>query len=151
GWPTSITAYQPPVTNQRSSSEDSIVTTCQFENGAVGIMAHSWGVRGASPLSFFAVHGSRGSVYCFNAGRFGLLNRHFPRPLIFPFRDWRGYEAMWRDFLRGLAGGNTERCLMTAEIGRRDLAFVEAACRSAEQSLDPTRSSARQSLAPPTR
>ena len=131
-FPRSITAYEPPATNQRKSQEDSMVVTCQFENGAVGVLTYSWGVRGALPLSFFSVHGSDASVYSYNAGRFGLLKGGFIRPLFFPFRDWRGYEAMWKDFLRGFASGNLGQCLMTGEIGRRDLAFVEAAYRGAK-------------------
>ena len=131
-FPRSITAYEPPATNQRKSQEDSMVVTCQFENGAVGVLTYSWGVRGALPLSFFSVHGSDASVYSYNAGRFGLRKGGFIRPLFFPFRDWRGYEAMWKDFLRGFASGNLGQCLMTGEIGRRDLAFVEAAYRGAK-------------------
>jgi predicted dehydrogenase len=134
GFPVSIHAYQPPATNQPKSQEDSMVVSCQFESGPVGLIAYSWGVRGALPLSFFSVHGSEGSVYSFNAGRFGFLKRRFLRPLLFSFRDWQGYEAMWQDFLRGLATGNPDQCLMTGETGRRDLAFVEAAYRSAKES-----------------
>jgi predicted dehydrogenase len=140
GFPVSIRAYQPPTTNQPNSQEDSIVITCQFENGAVGMIAYSWGIRGALPMSFFSVHGSTGSVYSFNAGRFSFLKRRFVRPLLFSFRDWQGYEAMWQDFLRGLITGNPDQCLVTGEIGRRDLAFVEAAYRSAKESLSPASS-----------
>jgi predicted dehydrogenase len=135
GFPVSITAYQPPSANQSSTQEDSMVVSCQFENGTVGLIAHSWDVAGAFPLSFFSAHGSSGSVYSFNAGRIGFLNRGFLRPLLFPFRDWRGYEAMWKDFLRGFASGHPERCLVTGEIGRRDLAFVESAYRSAKDAI----------------
>jgi len=141
GFPVSISAYQPPATNQPTSQEDSMIVSCQFESGAVGLIAYSWGVRGASPLSFFSVHGSEGSAYSFNAGRFGFMKRKSLRPLLFPFRDWRGYEAMWQDFLRGLATNNADRCLVTGEIGRRDLAFVEAAYRSANQPRALTQSS----------
>lgn len=131
--PISITAYQPPSTNQPTAQEDSIVISCQFENGAVGVLAYSWGVPGAFPTRFFAVHGSAGSIYCSNAGRFGLIKRRFFRPLLFSFRDWQGYEAMWKDFLVGLASNNPDRCLANGDVGRRDLAFVEAAYRSARQ------------------
>ncbi|HEY6112430.1 MAG TPA: Gfo/Idh/MocA family oxidoreductase [Chthoniobacterales bacterium] len=133
GFPVSITAYEPPPTNHLSTQEDSIVVSCQFENGAVGLIAYSGDVRGAFPLSFFSAHGSSGSVYSFNAGRIGFLNRRVPQPLFFPFRDWRGYEAMWKDFLQAFASGHPGRCLVTGEIGRRDLAFVEAAYRSAKR------------------
>ena len=133
GFPVSITAYEPPPTNQSSTQEDSMVVSCQFESGTVGLIAYSWDVGGAFPLSFFSAHGSSGSVYSFNAGRIGFLNRGLLRPLLFPFRDWRGYEAMWKDFLHGFASGHPERCLVTGEIGRRDLAFVEAAYRSAKR------------------
>ncbi len=133
GFPVSITAYEPPPTNQSSTQEDSMVVSCQFESGTVGLIAYSWDVGGAFPLSFFSAHGSNGSVYSFNAGRIGFLNRGLLRPLLFPFRDWRGYEAMWKDFLHGFASGHPERCLVTGEIGRRDLMFVEAAYRSAKR------------------
>jgi predicted dehydrogenase len=135
GFPVSITAYEPSPSNQPSAQENSMVVACQFENGAVGVIAYSRDVRGAFPLGFFSVHGSSGSVYAFNAGRLGFLNRGFLRPLLFPMRDWRGYEAMWKDFLRGFASGNLEQCLMTGQIGRRDLAFVEATYQSAKQSV----------------
>ncbi len=134
GAPVSITAYQPPVSNQSSPQEDSIVVTCQFENGAVGVLVYSWAVQGALPVSFFSVHGSKASVYSSNAGRFGLFKRRWIWPLLFPFHDWQGYEAMWRDFLLGFANGNPERCLANGDIGRRDLAFVEAAYQSLKRS-----------------
>lgn len=129
--PISITAYEPPTTNQSSPREDSIVITCQFQNGAVGSLIFSWGIRGSFPLSFFSAHGSAGSVYSFEAGRVGLMTRRFFRPMLFPFRDWRGFRAMWKDFLNGFASGHPDRCLTNGEIGRRDLAFVEAAYRNA--------------------
>ena len=129
--PLSISAYQAAITNRSSPQEDSIVVTCRFENGVVGVLVYSWGVEGAFPMSFFAVHGSAASVYSSNAGRFGLLKRRVFRPLLFrPFRDWQGYEAMWKDFLSGLANGDANRCLVNGDVGRRDLAFVEAAYRS---------------------
>lgn len=140
GAPVSITAYQPPTTNQSGSQEDSIVVTCQFESGAVGVLTYSWGVQGAFSRSFFSVHGSTGSVYSANAGRFGFLKRRSFRPLRFSFRDWQGYEAMWKDFLLGFANGNADRCLVNGEAGRRDLAFVEAAYQSARHPLSTPRS-----------
>jgi predicted dehydrogenase len=128
--PVSITAYEPPITNKPSPREDSIVVTCQFPNGAVGSLIFSWGIH-AFPLNFFSVHGSTGSAYSFEGGRFGLVTARFLRPMVFPFRDWRGFVAMWKDFLNGFASGNPDGCLTNGHIGRRDLAFVETAYRRA--------------------
>ena len=128
--PISITAYQPPITNQPSAQEDSIVITCQFQNGAVGILTCSWGVQGVFPIGTFAVHGSAGSIYSLNSGEVGLMNRRFFRPMFFSIRDRQGFQAMWQDFLHGFANSNPESCLMNGEIGRRDLAFIEQAYRS---------------------
>ena len=136
--PVSIAAYQPPTTNKPSPREDSMVITCQFQNGAVGSLIFSWGIPGF-PLNFFSAHGSAGSVYSFENGRIGLVTGRALRPILFPFRDWRGFVAMWKDFLSGFASGNPERCLTNGKIGRRDLAFVEAAYHSANSFLqDPT-------------
>jgi len=108
--------------------EDSLGVACRFPSGTVGMVAYSWGVRGAFPQGFFSIHGSEGSAYCSNGGRFGLISTGgVPRPLIFPLRDWQGFGAMWRDFNGSLVGGRPAETDGIA--GRRDLAVVEAIYR----------------------
>ena len=118
--------------------EDSLAITCRFASGELGVLAYSWGVRGAFPQGFFSIHGSRGSAYCSNGGRLGLLSTGgIPRPLIFPFRDWQGYVAMWRDFHDSLSSGRTPA--MDGVAGRRDIAVVETIYRQIAQSSAPGR------------
>jgi len=125
-----VSALKPPTTLDPCPGEDSMALQVQFENGAVGILTYSWGIPGSFPFKFISVHGSRGSIYVSNTGMIGFKNIRIPHPLILPFRDWRGYLAMWQEFLIILANGNQEHCLCTGEIGRRDLALIEYAYAS---------------------
>jgi predicted dehydrogenase len=113
----------------RCPGEDTVVVTCRLENGAVGVLTYSWDIEPAFPDRFIAVHGEEGSAYVENRGRFGVtfIGKRL-RPRFFPRRDREGFFAMWRDFLAELARGGES--LATGLMGRRDLAFVEAAYRS---------------------
>ena len=128
-----IQAMEPPRTLDPCPKEDSLAILCQFKNGAVGSLTYSWGIPGSFPIKFISVHGSKGSVYISNTGMFGLKTIQWPIPLKLPFRDWRGYLAMWQNFLYALANENMELCLCPAEIGRRDLEFVEKVYQSLPQ------------------
>ncbi len=127
GSATDICALEPPTTATNCPREDSIAVMCRLHNGAIGHLIYSWGISGALPLGCIAVHGAKGSVYVSNVGRIGLKWLHGPKPLLLPCRDWRGWRAMWQDFLLTLAGRQGHQSLAHGGIGRRDLAFVEAA------------------------
>jgi len=127
---TEIKAFEPPTTIENCPQEDSLALLCQFKNGIVGSLTYSWGIQGSFPLKFMAVHGSQGSIYVANSGMMGIRIKTIPYPIKLPIRDWRGYAAMWKNFLITLAHENKDVCLCPAEIGRRDLEFVERAYTS---------------------
>jgi predicted dehydrogenase len=115
--------------------EDTMVVTCALQNGAVGVLTYSWNIAPSFLDNFMAIHGEKGSAYVENSGRLGvkLMGRR-PQPKFFPRSDREGFVAMWQDFLSNLSPGNESRCLATGDMGRRDLAFVEAAYRSSRAS-----------------
>jgi predicted dehydrogenase len=115
--------------------EDTIVVTCALKNGAVGVLTYSWNIEPSFPDRFMAIHGDKGSAYADNGGKLGLtFVGARPRLKLFPRSDREGFLAMWQDFLSNLARGSCSQCLATGEVGRRDLAFVEAAYRSSTTS-----------------
>ena len=115
----------------RCPGEDTVVVSCLLKNGAVGVLTYSWSIEPPLPDRFIAVHGEKGSAFVDNRGRFGatFVGKRL-RPKLFPRRDREGFFAMWRDFLAQLTRGAGSRYLATGLMGRRDLAFVEAAYRS---------------------
>ena len=115
----------------RCPGEDTIVVTCLLKSGAVGVLTYSWNIEPAFPDRFIAVHGEEGSAYAENRGKFGVtfIGKRL-RPKFFPRRDREGFFAMWRDFRAQLTRGGESHCLASGLMGRRDLAFVEAAYRS---------------------
>lgn len=132
GEATEIQALEPPRTLAHCPGEDSIAIQCRLANGAIGQLTYSWGVQGSLPLKFIGVYGTLGTLYVSNSGMFGLKNIDGKlRPLLLPWRDWKGYVGMWQDFLITLSQKNGRPSLASAEIGRRDLAFVEAVYASA--------------------
>ena len=128
-----ITAVESTRTLPGCPGEDTIVVSCALQNGAVGVLTYSWNIAPSFADRFMAVYGDKGSAYVQNSGTLGMtVVGSRPRPKIFPRRDREGFMAMWQDFLINLRGGRQMRCLATGEMGRRDLAFVEAAYRSSQ-------------------
>jgi UDP-N-acetylglucosamine 3-dehydrogenase len=115
--------------------ERSMLVVVEYEEGAVGTLAHSWEVP--SPLRGLRVsriYGTRGSVAFESNGLFVRVSGPRPR-LIFPgLRDIGGYRAMFRDFLTALRTGSEP--LMSLARAQRGLELVEAAYRTAPSALE---------------
>ncbi|MEO6056672.1 MAG: Gfo/Idh/MocA family oxidoreductase [Gemmatimonadales bacterium] len=109
--------------------ERSMLVVAEYEEGAVGTLAHSWEVP--SPLRglrISRISGTRGSAAFESNGLFVRVSGARPR-LLFPgFRDIAGYRAMFRDFLTALRTGSEP--LMSLHRAQRGLELIEAAYRS---------------------
>jgi UDP-N-acetylglucosamine 3-dehydrogenase len=110
-------------------SERSMLVVVEYEEGAVGTLAHSWEVpapfRG---LRISRIYGTRGSVAFESNGLFVRVTGARPR-LLFPgLRDIGGYRAMFRDFLTALRTGSEP--LMTLARAQRGLELIETAYRT---------------------
>jgi predicted dehydrogenase len=110
--------------------ERSMLLVVEYEEGAVGTLAHSWEIP--SPLRglrISRIYGTRGSALFESNGLFILVTGAKPR-LIFPgLRDIGGYRAMFRDFLTALRTGNEP--LMSLDRAQRGVELIEAAYRTA--------------------
>jgi UDP-N-acetylglucosamine 3-dehydrogenase len=110
--------------------ERSMLLVAEYEEGAVGTLAHSWEVP--SPLRGLRlshIYGTKGSAVFESNGLFILVTGGRPR-LIFPgLRDIGGYRAMFRDFFSALRTGNEP--LMTLDRAQRGIELIEAAYRTA--------------------
>ncbi len=109
--------------------ERTMLVVAEYEEGAVGTLAHSWEVpsllRG---LRISRIYGTRGSVVFESNGLFVRVSGARPR-LLFPgLRDIGGYRAMFRDFLTALRTGSEP--LMSLARAQRGLELIEAAYRS---------------------
>jgi predicted dehydrogenase len=109
--------------------ERSMLVVVEYEEGAIGTLAHSWEVP--SPLRglrISRIYGTHGAVAFESNGLFVRVSGARPR-LIFPgLRDIGGYRAMFRDFLTALRSGSEP--LMTLARAQRDLELIEAAYRT---------------------
>jgi UDP-N-acetylglucosamine 3-dehydrogenase len=110
--------------------ERSMLLVVEFEEGAVGTLAHSWEIP--SPLRglrLSRVYGTEGSVHFESNGLFILVTGKKPR-LIFPgLHDISGYQAMFRDFLAALRTGSEP--FMSLSRAQRSIELIEAAYRTA--------------------
>jgi UDP-N-acetylglucosamine 3-dehydrogenase len=110
--------------------ERSMLVVVEYQEGAVGTLAHSWEVP--SPfrgLRTSRIYGTRGSVAFESNGLFVRISGPRPR-LLFPgLRDIGGYRAMFRDFLTALRTGSEP--LMSLTRAQRGLELIEAAYRTA--------------------
>ena len=84
--------------------ERSAVFVAEYEEGAVGVLTHSWEIPGLlRGLRLSRIYGTRGSLLFESNGLF-LLRSH--RRLSFPgLSDIQGYRAMLADFIRVLTRG----------------------------------------------
>jgi UDP-N-acetylglucosamine 3-dehydrogenase len=109
--------------------ERSMLVVVEYEEGAVGTLAHSWEVP--SPLRglrISRIYGTRGSVAFESNGLFVRVSGARPR-LIFPgLRDIGGFRAMFRDFLTALRTGSEP--LMSLARAQRGLELIETAYRT---------------------
>ena len=110
--------------------ERSMLAVFEYEEGAVGTLAHSWEIT--APLKgvrLSGIYGTAGTAH-FESNGLGLLVRGPRRGFTVPgVRDFLGYGAMWRDFVDALRARREPA--MTLAHARRDLALVERAYESA--------------------
>ena len=110
--------------------ERSMLAVFEYEEGAVGTLAHSWEIT--APLKgvrLSGIYGTEGTAH-FESNGLGLLVRGARRGFRVPgVRDFLGYGAMWRDFVAALR--ERREPAMTLAHARRDLALIESAYASA--------------------
>lgn len=110
--------------------ERSTLVVAEYEEGAVGTLAHSWEIP--SPLKGLRlshIYGTRGSAVFESNGLFVRVTGAKPQ-LMFPgLHDLGGYRAMFRDFLTALRTGREP--LMSLERAQRSIELIEAAYRTA--------------------
>ena len=110
---TAIHGYRPALSPEGDDPHDrrakSMLVAFRYDNGAVGSLSYSREIpslfRG---LRLSKLYGRKG-VISFESNGLALLarGRGLPR-LVFPgFRDIRGYQAMYRDFVRAIRTGAT--------------------------------------------
>jgi predicted dehydrogenase len=99
--------------------ERSTLVVVEYADGSVGALQHSW--EAPSPLrglQLSRIRGTAGSIVFESNGLFVLAQGRIRR-LVFPgLADLAGYRAMFRDFLRALAGGPEPH--MTLDRARSD-------------------------------
>ena len=109
--------------------ERSMLLVAEYEEGAVGTLAHSWEIpsrlRG---LRLSRIYGTRGSVLFESNGLFVRVTGARPRLMLPGLRDIGGYRAMFRDFLGSIRTGREP--LMSLTRAQRGLELVEAAYRT---------------------
>jgi 1,5-anhydro-D-fructose reductase (1,5-anhydro-D-mannitol-forming) len=100
--------------------ERSTLVVMEYANGSAGTLLHSWEApsrwRG---LQLSRIRGTAGSIVFESNGLFVLVAGRTRRLILPGLADLAGYRAMFRDFLRALAGGPEP--LMTLERARRDV------------------------------
>ena len=110
--------------------ERSMLVTVQYEEGAVGTLAHSWETPGLlRGLQLSRIAGTRGSLTFESNGV--ALYEHAPRGRGWRMpglRDIEGYRAMFADFFGALRTGGEPR--MTLQRAIQDLRLAEAVDRS---------------------
>jgi len=115
-----------------SRLERSTLVVVQFEEGAVGTLAHSWETPGRMRgLQLSRITGTEGSVSFESNGLF--LHEYSPgrsRWSLPGLRDIEGFQAMWADFLAVLRHGAEPR--MTLPRARLGLELILSSTRSHE-------------------
>ena len=121
-----------------SGLERSTLVVVQFEEGAVGTLAHSWETPGRMRgLQLSRITGSEGSVSFESNGLF--LHEYSPgrsRWSLPGLRDIEGFRAMWADFLAVLRHGSEPG--MTLARARRGLELILSSMRTHEPAVPAT-------------
>jgi len=109
--------------------ERSMLLVAEYEEGAIGTLAHSWEIPSTlRGLRLSRIYGTRGSVLFESNGLFVRVTGSRPRLILPGLRDIGGYRAMFRDFLGSIRTGREP--LMSLARAQRGLELVEAAYRS---------------------
>ena len=115
---TGIRGYQPPPsTGGPDTRVKSLMVAFQYDNGAVGSLYYSREIPSFfKGLRLSALMGRDGVITFESNGLFVLARgRGLPRVRFPGFRDIRGYQAMYRDFVRAIReGGAPEMSLERA-------------------------------------
>lgn len=111
--PTTIHGYRPAESREEPASHDkrrkSMMVAFRYDNHAVGSLYYSREIPSLlHGLHLSKLSGRAGVITFESNGLFVLVRgRGFPR-LMFPgFRDIRGYQAMYRDFVRSIREGTS--------------------------------------------
>lgn len=113
--------------------ERTMVVVVRYANGAIGTLHHSWEAPARlQGISLSQVIGERGTLVFESNGLWLVLNGKRKRLFLPGFRDIKGFQGMFDDFLTALTTGRAPR--MTLAAACRDLAVVEAAYRTANPS-----------------
>jgi predicted dehydrogenase len=118
--------YRPNLPTQGSDSRaKSMMVAFRYNNGAVGALHYSREVpslfRG---LRLSKIYGRKGIVTFESNGAFVLVRGQGLPRLLFPgFRDIRGYQAMYRDFIAAIRQQRTPE--MSLEIAMADQVLLE--------------------------
>ncbi|MCX5741625.1 MAG: Gfo/Idh/MocA family oxidoreductase [Proteobacteria bacterium] len=141
-----VFAAQPGQKTIDNHGDDTAVVTWRARTGALGELAHSWGLEGGRMLLRSAVIGTEGAIYFDVSGRFATISRGHSwaqRPLV-PWHALRAREdltgtfEMWRSFLESVRSGAP--VAHTIDEAAADLGVVEASYRAmtsqAAQPLD---------------
>ncbi len=142
-----VFAAQPGTKTIENHGDDTAVVSWRLASGALGELAHSWGLEGGRMLLRSAIVGTEGAIYFDVSGRFATISRGMSwaqRPLV-PWRELRAREdlsgtyEMWRSFLESVHSGAPVAHTIdeaAADLGVVDAAYRAMATRSA-QPLDP--------------
>jgi predicted dehydrogenase len=123
---TSVHGYRPNLPPEGADSRaKSMMVAFRYNNGAVGTLHYSREVpsllRG---LRLSKIYGRRGIVTFESNGVFVLVRGQGLPRLLFPgFRDMRGYQAMYRDFVAAIRQQRAPE--MSLEIAMADQVFLE--------------------------
>ncbi len=116
-------------------AERSMLVVVEYEEGAVGTLAHSWEVPSSlRGLRMSHIYGTRGSAAFESNGLFVLVTGARPQLLLPGLRDLNGYRAMFQDFLTALRTGCEP--LMTLTRAQRSVELIQAAYRNAPSTPD---------------
>jgi predicted dehydrogenase len=118
--------------------ERSMLVVVEYEEGALGTLAHSWEVP--SPLRGLRmshIYGTAGSAAFESNGLFVIVTGARPYPQLFlpGLLDINGYRAMFKDFFAALRGG--QEPLMTLARAQRSVELIQAAYRHAPSTPEP--------------
>ena len=113
--PATVRGYRPARSRSDSGSGDSraksMMVAFSYDNGAVGALYYSREVpsllRG---LRISKLFGREGIITFESNGVFvAVRGRRLPRVIVPGFRDMRGFQAMYRDFLKAVREGGAPR------------------------------------------
>ena len=143
----SVQGLQPGV---QPGLERSSLVVVQYEEGAVGTLAHSWETPGRlRGLQLSRITGTGGSVTFESNGLFAHeYSAGRSRWSLPGLRDLEGFRAMWADFLTALQNGCEPR--MTLARARHGLELIESAAAPSGPAATPVAPGTPPALTQPT-